>query len=136
MTGAGKVVKCPQTAKWYDSSSINHTPVCWHSLSPPHRPPPLLCRLPPSPRTLLHLLGLKYSDGEDNSPKSPNQQLNLTPALAPLRRSRPAVGKQSQTSEADAIKKRFNFRHTDVQFCHTCESDNHSRSTEILQINQ
>lgn len=62
----------------------------------------------------------------------PIKQLNLTPALTLLRHSRSAVGKQKQPR----LKKRFNFRHTEVQFCHAYESDNYPRSTEILQINQ
>lgn len=69
----------------------------------------------------------------------PNLQLTLTPALAPrspLRHSRPTLGKQNETGGAAAIKKRFNFCHTEVQFCHAWESDNYPRSTEILQINQ
>lgn len=100
---------------------LHHPLVCWHSLSP----------LVPPTRPRTHLLW-QYSGGDSNL-KFPNLQLNLTLDLC---HSRPAVGKQSETGGATAIKKRFKFRHTEVQFRHAWESDNYPRSTEILQINQ
>lgn len=77
----------------------------------------------------------KYNSRDDNL-TFPNLQLNLTPALTLLHHSRPAVDEQNETGGATAIKKHFNFRHTEVQFRHAWESDNYPRSTEILQINQ
>lgn len=63
-------------------------------------------------------------------------QSDPCPRFAPSQSIQPAVGKQSEMGGAAAIKKRFNFRHTEVQFCHARKSDNYPRSTEILQINQ
>lgn len=105
---------------------LHHPLVCWHSL-PPQQPPP-------SPRTHPSTNPPSMtSDGSNNNLKSPNLQLDLTPAQLNVQLG---VGEQSGMGGAAAIKKCFNFRHTEVQFCHACESDNYPRSTEILQINQ
>lgn len=90
---------------------------------------------PPPQHTHTNQLVTNYNSRDDDL-TFPNLQLNLTPDLALLGHSHPVVDERSETGGATAIKKRFNFRHTEVQFHHAWESDNYPRSTEILQINQ
>lgn len=121
MTEACKMVKHPQTAKWYDGSSTDCLPAFPFTATTPDTH---ACT-----HTNTHALYheptcFNQVQQQDGNLTLSNLQLNLTPALTLLRHSRPAVDEQNETGGATATKKRFNFGHTEVQFHHALESDN------------
>lgn len=120
MTEACKMVKLPQTAKWYDGSSTDCLPAFPFTATTPNT----------HARTHIntHTLYRKPTrfnpvQQQDGNLTLSNLQLNLTPAITLLCHSRPAVDEQNETGGATATKKRFNFGHTEVQFHDALESD-------------